>query len=81
MFKRAAWQIAGDASVQNAVASIGHEIEPAAGHASIEEDVDGRDKPGHDGLEAAVPSLRLHDLHAALRRGDVVISRSTPPGR
>jgi hypothetical protein len=49
MFKCAAWQIAGDAGVQNAVASIGHEIEPAACHASIEEDVDGRDKPGHDG--------------------------------
>src|SRR5262249_3538428 len=30
MLKRAVWQIAGDAGVENAIASIGHEVEPAA---------------------------------------------------
>jgi hypothetical protein len=32
MLKRPAWQIARDAGVKNAIASIGHEIEPAALH-------------------------------------------------
>jgi hypothetical protein len=33
------------------VAPIGHDIDPAARHEPIQEDVDGRDKPGHDGGE------------------------------
>src|SRR4051794_5651715 len=49
MLKRAAREVAGDAGVKNAIASIGHEIEPAAFHVIIKsKDVDGRDKPGHD---------------------------------
>jgi hypothetical protein len=51
VFERAAGQITGDAGAENAVAPIGHEIEPAASHSSIQEDVDGRDKPGHDEYE------------------------------
>jgi hypothetical protein len=70
MFKCAAWQIAGDAGVQNAVASIGHEIEPAACHASIEEDVDGRDKPGHDGMEAANTTLIAQFLRVDFGLGE-----------
>jgi len=42
-------QVAGDADIENVVASIGFDIDPAASHGPIQEDVDGRDKPGHDG--------------------------------
>src|SRR5262245_42610486 len=36
MLERAARQIARDAGIKNAIASIGHEVEPAAFHAIIE---------------------------------------------
>jgi hypothetical protein len=50
MFPRALWQITGDAGVQDAIASVGDEINPTTCHATLlKQDVDGRDKPGHDG--------------------------------
>src|SRR5437773_10564963 len=48
VFEGAPGQVAGDAGIENAVAPIGDQIKPTARHLCIEEDVDGRDKPGHD---------------------------------
>ena len=50
MFKYAANKIASYTDIQNAVGSIGHDVNKAASfHGAIMKDVDGRDKPGHDG--------------------------------
>jgi hypothetical protein len=38
------------AGVQNPVAPIRHEIDAPARHVLLKQDVDGRDKPGHDEL-------------------------------
>ena len=49
MLERAANQIIRHADIKNAVRSIGQNVNvPAACHAEILQDVDGRDKPGHD---------------------------------
>ena len=59
MLIRTTQQIAGDASIENAVASVGHEVDEAVGHLRIEQDVDGRDKPGHDAVRLSVyPAFR-----------------------
>jgi hypothetical protein len=47
MLEYAADKIVCDADIEDAVRSIGHEVNEAAGHAILQ-DVDGRDKPGHD---------------------------------
>ena len=60
-----------DAGIEDAVAPIGHEVEPRRLHAAVQEDVDGRDKPGRDGFEHS---------DAAVGRGKAAISRSTRPG-
>ena len=41
----ATWQIAGDADIQDAVASVGHDVNETPRHALKIKDVDGRDKP------------------------------------
>ncbi len=46
----AADQIAGDADIQDAVRPVSQNIDIAASHAAPPQDVDGRDKPGHDVL-------------------------------
>jgi hypothetical protein len=58
MFPCAARQIAGHPAARRAVAPVGHEVESSAlnpwldaAHALLQQDVDGRDKPGHDGVE------------------------------
>jgi hypothetical protein len=49
MFKNAAYGIARHSDVQNAIRSIGQDVDVAAGyHGAQVKDVDGRDKPGHD---------------------------------
>src|SRR6185437_442470 len=48
MLEHAADKIACHADIEDAVPSVGHEINVAACHAEILQDVDGRDKPGHD---------------------------------
>ena len=51
MLEHPANQIIRHADIKNAVRSIGQNVNvPAACHAEILQDVDGRDKPGHDGL-------------------------------
>jgi hypothetical protein len=41
-------KIARHADIQNAVRTIGQNVNPSTCHAGILQDVDGRDKPGHD---------------------------------
>ena len=48
MFKCTADEVACHADIENAVRLVGHEINVAACHLEILQDVDGRDKPGHD---------------------------------
>ena len=43
-------QVARNADVQDAVTPIGHEINPAPAIFRLKQDVDGRNKSGHDGL-------------------------------
>ena len=45
-------KVARHADIQNAVRSVGQNVNVAAFHAVSLQDVDGRDKPGHDGLAA-----------------------------
>jgi hypothetical protein len=40
-----------------AVTPISHEVEPATSYRRIKKDVDGRDKPGHDGVGAYDPAV------------------------
>jgi hypothetical protein len=49
VFADPADQIIGNADVQNPIRPIGQYVDPAALHADILQNVDGRDKPGHDG--------------------------------
>jgi hypothetical protein len=48
MLEHAADEITCYADVQDAVRAIGQDINESTGHADILQDVDGRDKPGHD---------------------------------
>jgi hypothetical protein len=48
VFVDAAHEIACHADIKNAVRTIGQNVNPASCHAGILQDVDGRDKPGHD---------------------------------
>ena len=48
MFPTAACEVARHADIQSAVGTVGHDVNPAASHASRMKPVDGRDKPGHD---------------------------------
>ncbi len=48
MFEDAVDKIVRHPNVQNAVRTIGQNINVTACHAGILQDVDGRDKPGHD---------------------------------
>jgi hypothetical protein len=50
MFKYPADKIVRHPNVQNAVWTIGQNINVSTCHAEILQDVDGRDKPGHDEL-------------------------------
>ena len=50
MLKYSTHKIACYSNVQNAVGTIGQNVNVAACHADILQDVDGRDKPGHDEL-------------------------------
>ena len=43
-------QVTRDADIKNAVTSIRHDVNEAASHERSKQDVDGRDKPGHDGV-------------------------------
>ena len=47
VFVGAACDVGGDAGVENAVRAVGHDVDPAAGHARAHR-VGGRVKPGHD---------------------------------
>jgi hypothetical protein len=49
VFKNSTNQIIGHAGVKNAVRTICQKIDKPACHTEILQDVDGRDKPGHDG--------------------------------
>jgi hypothetical protein len=48
VFEYAADKIVCHADIEDAVRSVGHEVNVATCHAGILQDVDGRDKPGHD---------------------------------
>jgi hypothetical protein len=49
MFKNAAYEVVRHSDIQNAVGSIGEDVDVAACyHVAKVKDVDGRDKPGHD---------------------------------
>jgi hypothetical protein len=48
VFVRTAWKIGRYADIENAIAFVGNEVHEAARHSSLKQDVDGRDKPGHD---------------------------------
>jgi hypothetical protein len=48
MLKHPADKIARYPNIQNAVRAIGQNVHVATCHAEILQDVDGRDKPGHD---------------------------------
>jgi hypothetical protein len=50
MLKQPADEVIRHANVQYAIRSIGQNVNVAACHAEILQDVDGRDKPGHDEL-------------------------------
>ena len=50
MFKNAANQVIRDPNIQNAVGAICQNVDVTAScHGATVKDVDGRDKPGHDG--------------------------------
>ena len=49
MFADATNEIVGHADIQNAIGAVRQYINPAAFHSAIFKNVDGRDKPGHDG--------------------------------
>ena len=51
MLKYPTDQIIRHPNVQNAVQAIGQNINVSTSHAEILQDVDGRDKPGHDEIE------------------------------
>jgi hypothetical protein len=48
MLEYAAYKVVCHADIKDAVGSIGQNVDVAACHAEILQDVDGRDKPGHD---------------------------------
>jgi hypothetical protein len=48
MFENSTDKIIRHANIKGAVSSIGQNVNVAARHREIVEDVDGRDKPGHD---------------------------------
>ena len=48
MFVAAPDEVAGDADLKRTIAAIGHYVNEAAMHHTNQQDVDGRDKPGHD---------------------------------
>jgi hypothetical protein len=43
-------EVAGDPDIEDAVRVICQDVDEPACHIAILQDVDGRDKPGHDGL-------------------------------
>ncbi len=53
VFINAANKVVGHSHIKSAVRPICEQIDKAASHAVIVEDVDGRDKPGHDESDAA----------------------------
>ena len=60
MLKYAADQIVCHAHVENAVRLICEDVNVTTSHAEILQDVDGRDKPGHDERESyPAPTFRL----------------------
>jgi hypothetical protein len=50
MLEYAADKVACHANVQNAIGTIGQNVNVSTCHVEILQDVDGRDKPGHDEL-------------------------------
>jgi hypothetical protein len=48
MFEYPADKIACHANIEDAIRSVGQNVNIAPCHAEILQDVDGRDKPGHD---------------------------------
>jgi hypothetical protein len=48
MFIAAPDEVAGDADVKRTIAAAGHYVNKAATHRTNQQDVDGRDKSGHD---------------------------------
>jgi hypothetical protein len=54
MFKNAAYEVARHSDIQNAVGSVGEDVDVSAlYHGTKVKDVDGRDKPGHDEIVVA----------------------------
>jgi hypothetical protein len=51
MLERPADEIVCHADVQNAVRAVGQNINVSTSHVEILQDVDGRDKPGHDEIK------------------------------
>jgi hypothetical protein len=51
MLEHAPNEVARYADIQGTVRTIGHDVNVPTCHADIPQDVDGRDKPGHDGGE------------------------------
>ena len=49
MLKYTSDKIVCHADVQRAIGAVCHDINPAASHTAIVKNVDGWDKPGHDG--------------------------------
>ncbi len=50
MFMDSTNEITGHADIKRAVRSICQNVDEAASHEAVLQDVDGRDKPGHDGF-------------------------------
>jgi hypothetical protein len=48
MFEYPTYKIACHSDIENAVWTIGENVNVSTGHVDILQDVDGRDKPGHD---------------------------------
>jgi hypothetical protein len=52
VFEHAADEIVRHADLQDAVRAIGQNVNVSTGHVGILQDVDGRDKPGHDEIKS-----------------------------
>jgi hypothetical protein len=48
MFEYPADKVARHSDIEDTVGTIGQNINPSTGHVDSLQDVDGRDKPGHD---------------------------------
>jgi hypothetical protein len=62
VFEYSTHKIARYADIEDAVRRVGQNVNVATFHAVSLQDVDGRDKPGHDELrEGSQPSVGLHN--------------------